>query len=278
MAAPLMLSYLPRGSFIHKLTGTTKLCFFMLVSISAMVTYDTRLLAVLLAGTLVLFKCSRLHLRDVKWVLWLAFVFLVLNNLFVYIFSPEYGVDLYESRTVLFTLVGRYTITTQQLFYHLNLILKVATVIPLALVFILCTDPSEFAASLSSVGISYRIGYSVALALRYIPDIQRDYREISQAQQARGVDISGKDKFWDRLKGSVNILMPLILSSLSRIDTISNAMELRGFGKNRKRTWYVLRPFKRNDWIALGVSIAILAVTLFVAWMDGSRFWNPFLG
>ncbi len=45
------------------------------------------------------------------------------------------------------------------------------------------------------------------------------------------------------MKNSVNILLPLILTSLNRIDTISNAMELRGFGKNRKRTWYTRRPF-----------------------------------
>lgn len=30
-----------------------------------------------------------------------------------------------------------------------------------------------FAASLNSIGISYKVGYSVAIALRYIPDIQR---------------------------------------------------------------------------------------------------------
>lgn len=44
------------------------------------------------------------------------------------------------------------------------------------------------------------------------------------------------------MKNSVNILLPLILTSLNRIDTISNAMELRGFGKNSKRTWYTQRP------------------------------------
>ncbi len=277
MANSSMLTYLPRGSFIHKLTGTTKLCFFVMVSVAAMVTFDTRLLAVLLVGTLVLFKCSRLHFRDVKWVLWLAFIFLVLNHLFIYLFSPEYGVELYGSRTVLFTLTQRYTVTSEQLFYHLNMLLKVCTVIPLALIFILCTDPSEFAASLASVGISYRIGYSVSLALRYIPDIQRDYHDINQAQQARGVDISGKDKFFDRLRGSVNILMPLILSSLSRIDTISNAMELRGFGKNPKRTWYVQRPFKKADWAALCAAVLVLLVTLAVTVHNGGRFWNPFV-
>ena len=91
-----------------------------------------------------------------------------------------------------------------------------------------------FAVSLNSIGISYKVGYSVAIALRYIPDIQRDYHSISQAQQARGVELGINEHFFARLKNSVNILLPLILTSLNRIDTISNAMELRGFGKDKK--------------------------------------------
>ena len=200
-----------------------------------------------------------------------------MNNLFVYLFSPEYGVDLYGSRTLLFTIAGRYTITAQQLFYHLNMTMKVVCVIPVALIFIACTDPSEFAASLASIGVSYRIGYSVSLALRYIPDIQREYHNISQAQQARGIDLSGKDKFFTRLKNSVAILLPLILSSLNRIETISNAMELRGFGKKKKRTWYVQRKMERNDYITLFLSVAVLVFSMVVTFWDGNRYFNPFL-
>ena len=277
MANSLILSYLPRGSIVHKLTGTTKLIVFLLFSVATMVTYDTRVLVVFLVMSLAIFKISRVRYRDVKFILWMAFVFLLLNNLFVYLFKPEYGVEIYQSRTLLAQLVGPYTITAQQLFYHLNMTLKVVLVIPLALVFILCTDPSEFAASLSSIGVSYRIGYAVALALRYIPDVQRDYHNINQAQQARGVDISGKDRLMDRLKGSANILLPLILGSLNRIEVISNAMELRGFGKNRRRTWYAKRPFATRDWVVLILGTAIALGSLVLTFWDGSRYYNPFV-
>lgn len=276
MAKVAILSYIKRKSPVHELTGTTKLIFFLAWSIASMVTYDTRVLTAMLIISVFIFKISRIKLRDISFVLGLAAVFLLMNNLFVYLFSPEYGVSLYGSRNVVFTIAGPYTVTLQQLFYHLNMTMKVVCVVPIALLFIACTDPSEFAASLAGIGVSYRVGYAVSLALRYIPDVQREYRNISQAQQARGIDLSGKDKFFTRLKNSVAILLPLVLSSLNRIETVSNAMELRGFGKEKKRTWYVQRKMQRNDWVTVGFAMLILVLDLVITYWDGSRYFNPF--
>lgn len=277
MAKVAVLSYIKRKSPVHELVGTTKLIFFLAWSVAVMVTYDTRVLVLFLLASFAIFKISKVKIREVSVVLGLAAIFLLMNNFFVYLFSPEYGVELYQSRTLLHTIVGRYTITSQQLFYHLNMTMKVICVIPVALIFIACTDPSEFAASLAGIGVNYRIGISVSLALRYIPDIQREYHNISQAQQARGIDLSGKDKFMTRLKNSVAILLPLVLSSLNRIETISNAMELRGFGKKKKRTWYVQRKLQKADYFVLFLSAFVLAFSLIVTFWDGSRYYNPFI-
>lgn len=277
MAKVAVLSYIKRESMVHELTGTTKLIFFIVWSVASMVTYDTRILAGMLVISAFIFKVSKISVRDISVVLGLAAIFLVLNNLFVYLFAPEYGVEIYESRNVLITIAGPYTITAQQLFYHLNMTMKVICVVPVALLFIACTDPSEFAASLAMIGVSYRAGYAVSLALRYIPDVQREYQNISQAQQARGIDLSSKDKLFTRLKNSVAILLPLIMSSLNRIETVSNAMELRGFGKEKKRTWYVQRRLRRNDWLVIGFVLVVFLIDLVVTFWDGSRFYNPFI-
>ena len=147
----------------------------------------------------------------------------------------------------------------------------------MAVLFVCTTDPSEFAASLNRVGVSYRISYAVALALRYIPDIQREYHDIALAQQARGVEMSKKARLTDRLRSVSKILIPLILSSMERIDTISNAMELRGFGKNSKRSWYSGRPFTRGDMAAMAVCVALMVLSLLLTVLNGSRFFNPFI-
>ena len=272
-----LFNYIDRPSPIHKLTGASKLFGLILWSLGAMSGFHTPFLAVLTVGALVLFKVSKIRVKDISFMLGATLVFLVLNNLLIYLFSPEHGVEIYGSRTVLLEGIGRYTITAEQLFYHLNVVLKYTCTIPIVLLFICTTDPSDFAASLNRIGVSYRISYAVALALRYIPDIQREYHDISLAQQARGVEMSKKASLVNRLKSASKILIPLVMSSLARIDTISNAMELRGFGKNSKRSWYSGRPFTKGDFVAMGVSAAIVVISVLLTLFNGGRFFNPFV-
>ena len=277
MAAKTVLNYLPRRSVVHDLTGTTKLAFFLLFTFAGMLTYDTRVLLGLLLVSLLAFKASRIRVKEVRFMLVFMLIFLLMNNFFVFIFNPNQGTEIYGTRHVLVNLPGRFAITAEELFYLLNITLKYFIALPVAILFISATDPSEFAASLNSIGVSYRVGYSVAIALRYIPDIQRDYHSISQAQQARGVELGKKEPLFTRLKNAAGILLPLILSSLARIDVISNAMELRGFGKNKKRTWYRRRPFARNDYLALALGVLLLALSIVITFHDGNRFYNPFI-
>ncbi|MEG1847358.1 MAG: energy-coupling factor transporter transmembrane component T [Lachnospiraceae bacterium] len=272
-----VLSYIERNSMIHKLTGTTKLIFFLLWSIAAMFTYDTRVLITLFVIGAVLFYSSKLKWCEIRFALIFMFVLMAVNVIGLFVFSPEQGVAIYGTRHVIVHLFWRYTVTAEQLFYMFNFTMKYMAVITIALLFIIANNPSEFAASLAKVGVSYRAGYAVAIALRYVPDVQRDYHEISQAQQARGIDLSSKDKLFERLKNSAAILFPLVLASLQRIEVISNAMELRGFGKMKKRTWIVERKFTGFDYAAVLVGILLLAGSLWITFQNGSRFYNPFL-
>ena len=272
-----IFNYIDREAPIHRLTGATKLVCLLLWSFAAMMTYDTRLLAVLPVISIVLFIVSKIRLRDVRFMLGFTLVFMVLNNVLVFLFAPQHGVSLYGTKHVLFSLGGNYVVTKEQLFYHLNLVLKYLATIPIVLLFVCTTQPSEFAASLNRIGVSYSIAYSVSLALRYIPDIQREFHEISQAQQARGIEMSKKQSLVKRLKSAGAILIPLILSSMDRIEVISNAMLLRGFGKNKKRTWYMGRPFRKWDILAMMLCALLLAASVWLNARNGGRFWNPFL-
>lgn len=272
-----MLEYSEIDSPIHKLTGATKLICLILWSLTSMLTYNTFILGFMVIFSIIIFKISKVKFKQISFVFYFILVFLVINNIAIFVFSPYQGVEIYGTRTDLFHIVGPYTVTIEQLFYHLNITLKYFSIIPIALLFMVATNPSEFAASLNKIGVNYKIAYSVAIALRYIPDVQHEYRDISFAQQARGIDMSKKATLPQRIKNSTSILMPLIFSSLERIETISSAMELRAFGNKKKRTWYSERPFKQIDYIAIALLLLLFIISIIITAKSGSRFYNPFI-
>lgn len=272
-----LLTYEKKDTWMDELCGVTKLVYFLAWSITSMLTYDTRVLAVMLVLSFVFFKASKTEWKQVRSIFKVILFFLVVNVLAIFLFAPDQGVKIYGTRHVLVQLAGNYAITAEQLFYELNIILKYFTIIPAVFIFVVTTNPSEFAASLNRIGISYNIGYAVAIALRYIPDVQDDFHKIKNAQEARGIEMSGKAKLTQRIKSVAAIIFPLIFTSVERIDTVSNAMELRGFGKYKKRTWYMGRKLQRNDYLTLIAVLLFAAAALVITYHDGSRFYNPFV-
>ena len=137
------------------------------------------------------------------------------------------------------------------------------------------THPSQFASSLNQIGVSYKIAYSVSLTLRYIPDVQEEYQTIRLSQEARGLELSKKAKLVQRIKGNLQIISPLIFSSLERIDSISTAMELRRFGKNKKRTWYSYQAMEGKDYGMILTALAVLILSVLLIFLNQGRFYNP---
>jgi energy-coupling factor transport system permease protein len=272
-----LLTYDPKDTWIHRLSGITKLIFFLAWSIVSMITYDTRVLVFMLVSSLIIFRVSKIEWKQISTVFKFILFFLCLNLLAIFIFSPYEGVKIYGTRTDLLHIAGNYTITTEQLFYELNIMIKYFTVIPAVLMFILTTNPSEFAASMNKIGVSYKISYSIAIALRYVPDVQADFTKIKHAQEARGIEMSSKSGLIDRIKNVSAILFPLIFTSMDRIDVVSNAMELRGFGKNKKRTWYSGKKLTARDITVIVVVFVFAVVSMLITFVDGSRFYNPFI-
>lgn len=272
-----VLNYIPKDSFIHRLSGTTKLIIFLSFSFLCGLSFDTRVLLFLLFLSVLGFILSKIKLKEIRFMSAFLVIFIVMNAILLFLFNPEYGPNLYGSRTVLFHIAGKYYLTLEQLFYQFNVSLKYVIGFPIAILFISTTNPSEFASSLSQIGVPYRISYSVSLALRYIPDIQQDYHEIAQCQEARGVALGKDVKFFERIKNSVKILLPLVLTSLNRIDDISNSMQLRSFGKNKKRTWYMQKKMTIADYCVIGFCIVLFIVGLIITNQGGSNIYNPFV-
>ena len=272
-----LISYEEKDTWIHRLSGITKLLFFLLWCLASAITFDTRVLLLMMVIGAAAFVSSKTEWQQVGSVLKAILFFMVLNLLFIFVFSPYEGTKIYGTRTELFSLPFGVKMTAEQLFYELNVMLKYFTVVPSVFLFLVTTDPSEFAASLHAVGVPYSVAYAVAITLRYIPDIQDDFKRIRNAQEARGIEMSVKAKVLERIRRMAAILFPLLFSTMEHIEVVSTAMELRGFGKKKTRTWYARRPLLRNDWLVLIFSILFLLGVIALTIHGGSRFYNPFM-
>ncbi|MFR6559647.1 MAG: energy-coupling factor transporter transmembrane component T family protein [Weissella confusa] len=269
-----LFGYRAGNSFIHRLTGGTKLLTFLILTMSGMVSFDLRYLALLMVVAIAGLVVAGIRWHDVSAVVTFVGVFALMNVVLIYVFAPQYGVSLFHHKTVLLG-SGSYALTLEQLVYELIVLMKYVFSLPLALIFLLTTNPSEFAAGLNKIGVSYRIAYAVALTLRYIPDVQQEFVTISHAQQARGYDMSKNAPLVQRVRGATGILMPLLFSSLARIDDSSRSMDLRRFGKEKRRSWYYQQTFRRDDWIVLVGMTLLVVLEVMLIQVTGDRFWWP---
>lgn len=272
-----ILAYEEKDTWIHRLSGVSKLIFFLLWCFVSMMTYDTRILIFMVIFSLIVFKMSKTEWKQVGSVFKMILIFLTINVVAIFMLSPYQGTGIYGTKTVLFHIAGSYDMTLEQLFYELNIIIKYFTVVPAVFMFLVTTNPSEFAASMNKVGISYNVGYAISIALRYIPDVQGEFTKIKHAQEARGIEMSGKASLLNRIKSTSSIIFPLVFSSMERIDVVSNAMELRGYGKHKKRTWYMAKKLERNDYLVIAFTVVFAVVALAITYADGNRFYNPFV-
>ncbi|MDO9085466.1 MAG: energy-coupling factor transporter transmembrane component T [Anaerolineaceae bacterium] len=272
-----LFSYNLADTFIHRLSGLTKLICFLFLTFAVMYSYDIRVILVVMVFSILLMRAAQIQFSQVRLMIIYVLIFIVTNAVISFFFSPEFGTSIYGTRHE-FARVFGISLTYEQLFYQVTKMFKYASVIPLGMIFLLTTNPSEFASSLNGIKVNYKAAVAVALTLRYFPDIQRDYKDIYLAQQARGLELSRKAKFVDRFKNSLLIVIPLIFSTLDRVEVISNAMDLRGFSKSKTRTWYMSRKLSRQDALALVVSGLIFIATVCVSiFINRSRFYNPFI-
>ena len=272
-----LFSYNLADTFIHRLSGLTKLICFLFLTFAVMYSYDIRVILAVMVFSILLMRAAKIQFSQIRLMVIYVLIFIATNAVISFFFSPEYGTEIYGTQHEFANVFG-ISLTYEQLFFQVTKMFKYASVIPLGMIFLLTTNPSEFASSLNGIGVNYKAATAVALTLRYFPDIQRDYQDIYLSQQARGLELSNKAKFIDRFKNSLLIVIPLIFSTLDRVEVISNAMDLRGFSKSKTRTWYTARKLSRQDVLSITVSglifIASVCVSIFI---NHSRFYNPFI-
>ncbi len=268
--------YIEGDSIFHKLNGISKILLFLTWTIMTVMFLDIRVFLVMgIVGAIMLYF-SQIPSKTIKPLLWIMVVFNIINIIFILLITPQYGTELVGTNTEIIN-IGYSYINKETLFYVLTISLKYAVLMPITVIFIFTTHPSEFASSLNKMGIPYKIAYAINIAFRYIPDVMTEYKNILDAQQARGLAFNkGEGTIIERLKNYTTIFVPLVSSSIKRIETVSNAMELRSFGKKKKRTWYSYKKLKGMDYAFIISCIVLLVTAVYLKNNVMTGFYYPF--
>jgi len=139
-----------------------------------------------------------------------------------------------------------------------NMALRFLVVLSASFLFVLTTDPDALAGSLIRWGIPYRHGFTLILALRFVPFFRNELKIVREAQRLRGIQTSVRSIRGIR-RAIRYTFVPVLVSGLIRVDTIAMSMKGRAFGLHRHRTPSSQRALTMEDrliWLCCGIILA----------------------
>ena len=238
-----VVDYRPGDSVVHGLNPVTKLV--MTVGIAAVVFMmpDFR---VPLAVTLVLLGVAAVSgvFRPVLKVTLVIGVPLLLILLPVQaLFYPQNQTPMYVVEGV--PVVEQLTFWREGVMFALLILSRLAAVIVAMMLLVTTTLPKKLTDALMQKGMSSKLAYVFIAALQFIPQMRRRSEQILDAQRARGLDTSAN--LFRRIKAVVELLSPLLISTLIATQTRALALESRGFTRTNERTFIYDIPDTRVD-------------------------------
>ena len=231
--------YFPNNSFVHRLDPRIKLIsVFMymvfLFMIEGLIGYIAATIFVVGVALVSELKLSYLY-RGIKPLRWIILITFIINV----IFTP--GNVLYS--------IGSIEITQEGLILASKLAGRLALLVMGTSLLTLTTSPLELTDGLEGVLAPlnvvkfpvHEIAMMMTIALRFIPTLIDETDRIMKAQMARGADFESGNVL-KRARNMVPLLVPLILSAISRADELSIAMEARCYRGSEGRS--KLNPLK----------------------------------
>ena len=166
-------------------------------------------------------------------------------------------------------------VTVEKTAFALAQIVRMFSITAMAVVIPYTIDPSLYGVTFRGLGLPDKYAYAMDLAFRFVPSLGRDFSITLDSQRARGYEI---EKLKGGLLGQIRKLAPLIvpvtINSITGGEDIIDAMDLRCFGIG-PRTWVDKLHYEPRDWVLIGLSVAILALSTAASVSGYGRFWVP---
>lgn len=245
------LDYIPGNSVIHRLDPRTKLLLALMICIGCFACNNLFVLVGFVLFDLAIGAAGGIlphALRMLRGLVKLSVFLFVLQVLFI------------QKGTALVTLPFGILLTDYGFFVAAQVVLRLmGSTLPLALMITLTKLSDLSNALVSRCGIPFKYAFAITSAVRFIPGFTADLAAIMEAQTARGVAFDTKNIF-KKLGLIVPLCVPLLISSVQKIDSAAIAAELRGFNLRKKDSGYKTVKFSALDGAALLIGAALIAV------------------
>lgn len=158
---------------------------------------------------------------------------------------------------------GPFGITREGLTFGLISAGRVLVAFLASVTFLLSTLADDLLESLIARGASHRIAFVVLSAVQMVPRLQARAGSILEAQQARGLPVTGS--IGTRIRALLPLVGPVLLGSLIDVRERTFALEARGFGARPDRTAYRVVADPPMDRVARFALIAAMVAVVVVA-------------
>ena len=155
------------------------------------------------------------------------------------------------------------TVTSDGLRFCTQLCLRlIGATLPLVILFGV-TRLSDLTNTLvSQLGIPYRFAFVLTTAIRFIPVLLNEMRDVIEAQTARGVELDVG--VIQKIKLIPPLCVPLLVSCVQRMENNALAAELRGFYFRTRKSGYRKYPLSSMDYVWIAGCVVLLAVAVVI--------------
>jgi energy-coupling factor transport system permease protein len=138
---------------------------------------------------------------------------------------------------------------------------RILAVVAAFLLLTLSTRPDHLMIALTQRGFPPTISYIFLATIQIIPRFQARSQTILDAQQSRGLHITGR--LTQRAGALIPLVIPLVLGSIVEVEQRAIALEARGFNRHGPKTSYRQLTDSRAQAVArAGLVVAIILVPL----------------
>lgn len=111
---------------------------------------------------------------------------------------------------------------------------------------------------------SNKVAIMVSITLRFVPILQQEARRILITQKARGAFL--QNGFIKRMLQIFSLMIPTFNSVIQKADTISMALDIKGYRYDVNRTQYKQLKIKTVDYVLFFCSILLLGFIIMMRW------------